>query len=317
MSLSPHNVSRGRRGTRPIRVSVAVYRVLLVAYPEAFRREYGAHMIQVFRDCAREMQQTEGAIGLWRYWLSTLGDLVISAAAERRHGEVHMSRTFWIRLGSLAGIVGGIIAAIVAVLALVMSVLRLLDQQSPLLSPAESATEQLPPVLALLFVLALIGLYVRGGQRAGMLGGIALTLAVVGEAVVGVGNVLQAVVIDGLCNACTYNDPNPYFAMGYRAELLGLLIVAIGMSTYGVVALRRHVLTRSNGLPLAVGLLAIANGWASFIVNYVVIDGTDYAGMQKTSILLALLLLASAIVWALLGATLWSPHDETVAAQTA
>lgn len=31
-----------------IRLSIHLYRRLLVAYPDAFRREYGAHMAQVF-----------------------------------------------------------------------------------------------------------------------------------------------------------------------------------------------------------------------------------------------------------------------------
>ena len=41
---------------RALRFSKRIYRVLLVAYPKEFRREYGSHMVQVFRDLCREEQ---------------------------------------------------------------------------------------------------------------------------------------------------------------------------------------------------------------------------------------------------------------------
>jgi len=51
-----------------IRLSIQLYRRLLVAYPDTFRREYGAHMAQVFADCCREAAHADGVVGLWRYW---------------------------------------------------------------------------------------------------------------------------------------------------------------------------------------------------------------------------------------------------------
>ena len=93
--------------SRALRLSLLVYSRLLALYPKAFRREYGAHMAQVFRDCCREALHTNGITGLWRYWFIALGDLVVSVFAERRHQEISMSRTMWIRLGSLAAIIAG------------------------------------------------------------------------------------------------------------------------------------------------------------------------------------------------------------------
>lgn len=62
--------------------SERVYEALLVAYPREFRREYGPHMAQVFRDLCRE-KQSNGAYELFRLWARTLLDLMATAFAER------------------------------------------------------------------------------------------------------------------------------------------------------------------------------------------------------------------------------------------
>ena len=65
-------------------LSCRVYKLLLVAYPSAFRREYGHQMQQVFRDCYRdEARRNQFAIA--GYWLRTLLDLVLTATKE--HSE--------------------------------------------------------------------------------------------------------------------------------------------------------------------------------------------------------------------------------------
>ena len=65
-------------------LSCRVYKLLLVAYPSAFRREYGHQMQQVFRDCYRdEARRNQFAIA--GYWMRTLLDLVLTATKE--HSE--------------------------------------------------------------------------------------------------------------------------------------------------------------------------------------------------------------------------------------
>jgi hypothetical protein len=63
------------------RVSERVYRALLVAYPREFRREYGAQMLQVFRDLCRE--ELGRKRGLVRLWILTVLDLGRSALLQR------------------------------------------------------------------------------------------------------------------------------------------------------------------------------------------------------------------------------------------
>lgn len=62
-------------------VSERVYRLLLLAYPSDFRREYGSCMVQLFRDCCRDNTR-DSRSGLSRLWLRTLLDLVQTAPKE-------------------------------------------------------------------------------------------------------------------------------------------------------------------------------------------------------------------------------------------
>lgn len=59
---------------RTIAISTQAYRVMLRAYPGAFRAEYGDEMTLVFRDCLRECAQDGGLWGLLIVWLHTLLD---------------------------------------------------------------------------------------------------------------------------------------------------------------------------------------------------------------------------------------------------
>ncbi|HKY27452.1 MAG TPA: hypothetical protein VJM12_05850, partial [Pyrinomonadaceae bacterium] len=65
---------------RPQIVSGRIYGLLLFAYPKNFRREYGPHMTQVFRDCYRADPRRTRAC---RLWLNTLVDLLRTAPKER------------------------------------------------------------------------------------------------------------------------------------------------------------------------------------------------------------------------------------------
>jgi len=63
-----------------VNISCRFYSFLLLAYPPQFRREFGAQMLQVFRDCYR----TEASNGsLARFWLRTMLDFISTVAKER------------------------------------------------------------------------------------------------------------------------------------------------------------------------------------------------------------------------------------------
>ena len=67
----------------PVAASARLYGALLAAYPARFRCEFGAEMLQVFRDASRETYRRRGPFAVLRLWPRTLGDLARSAAAER------------------------------------------------------------------------------------------------------------------------------------------------------------------------------------------------------------------------------------------
>ena len=58
------------------------FRVILLAYPREFRREFGPDMAQIFRDCYRAEEKNNGPLGIWRLWLRTLLDMVRTAPKE-------------------------------------------------------------------------------------------------------------------------------------------------------------------------------------------------------------------------------------------
>ncbi|HEU4479469.1 MAG TPA: hypothetical protein VFR80_13200 [Pyrinomonadaceae bacterium] len=64
------------------RIPARIYGFLLMAYPAQFRREYGPHMTQVFRDCYREQRRLGSRFALLRLWCRTLIDLMQSAPTE-------------------------------------------------------------------------------------------------------------------------------------------------------------------------------------------------------------------------------------------
>ena len=60
-----------------------VYRVLLLAYPREFRREYGPQMEQAFGDLYKEARERGGRSGIARLWMLTISDLATTAGAQR------------------------------------------------------------------------------------------------------------------------------------------------------------------------------------------------------------------------------------------
>lgn len=88
-------------------LSERVYRALLIAYPAAYRREYGALMVQVFRDMCRDAYRQGGAAAVALWWCSTLLDLVYTAFEQRRKVRLTMSKSTFVRFTGILLIVGG------------------------------------------------------------------------------------------------------------------------------------------------------------------------------------------------------------------
>jgi hypothetical protein len=74
------------RPPRCLRVSAWVYRLLLAAYPDSFRRKFGDEMAWVFDELAIEAWRRRGVVGLTTTWCRVLGDL--ARTAPREHGNL-------------------------------------------------------------------------------------------------------------------------------------------------------------------------------------------------------------------------------------
>jgi serine/threonine protein phosphatase PrpC len=63
-------------------LSERIYRLLLLAYPRAFREEYGSEMFLVFRDAYRETAHQQGTLGVLRLWGDFFWDFVKTVYIE-------------------------------------------------------------------------------------------------------------------------------------------------------------------------------------------------------------------------------------------
>jgi hypothetical protein len=76
---------------RLIIFSVSLYRLLLAAYPAAFRNEFAEVMTQLFRDTALDGYRRHGLLGLSAVWLRTLADFTFSVFREHRDKPAEVS----------------------------------------------------------------------------------------------------------------------------------------------------------------------------------------------------------------------------------
>ena len=150
--------------TRLVGASVIVYRALLLLYPARFRRAYGEQMRQVFQASCRRARQEGGPAGVARLWQRTLGDLLLTALAERiERLELAMTQApsaLYRATGlvSLVGIVAWIIGPILLGVGLALSG----SMQSSV-----SVMLLLLPVGWLFLVIGFIGLYAWLAKQCG------------------------------------------------------------------------------------------------------------------------------------------------------
>jgi hypothetical protein len=63
----------------PFPRSVRIYRLLLHAYPAAFREAFGTEMLRVFQDSCGEEYKLHGRLRFRRFWLPAAADVLINA----------------------------------------------------------------------------------------------------------------------------------------------------------------------------------------------------------------------------------------------
>ena len=93
-------------------IPVRIYVWLLRLYPSTFREHYRGEMLQLFRDCYRDVQHQGSRAASARWLLSTWADLIETACAERL--QRMLRRDVW--FGSLRALTGIVLLLASAVL---------------------------------------------------------------------------------------------------------------------------------------------------------------------------------------------------------
>jgi hypothetical protein len=95
-----------------------LYRLLLYAYPAAFRREYGPQMVQLFQDTRRDVRRQSDSLGR-EFWMPILADLMRTALQEHLRALLSAAATENVRArsplkGTLIGALLGLTLSLVA-----------------------------------------------------------------------------------------------------------------------------------------------------------------------------------------------------------
>jgi len=197
-----------------IAISAKVYQALLVAYPAKFRKEYGSHMSQVFRDCCLGIVRQSGYFGMLKLWAFTFIDLLSSALAEHLQKETEMTRSRFIKLSGWAFVIGSF-------------------------AFASTLSGSIPGsvISSILLAIGMLGLRARYGENVGSFGRNILLISI-GAAVL------------AYAALPAFRDNESWFILPYA----GSAVLLTGFSIFGLVALVRKPLPHANWLPFFAGI---------------------------------------------------------------
>ena len=229
-----------------VSLSLSIYRLLLYVYPSGFRREYGPHMTQVFRDCCLRAIRNDGTPGMLSLWATVCLDLVQSVLSEHIRKGVHMSKQRFVQLSSWCLIFGGI-ALVLGFGADWLSSAPEYDPYNFYSRPIDRVLETINlvslPASMVLITIGVAGLYARYTPDGGKTAKLFLGLSVSG------GLVASIAVLPLLLT-----DTDGWWSV----MMLGFVALFLGLLLFGLVAVRSRLMRRGNWLPVAAGLFITA-----------------------------------------------------------
>jgi len=240
----------------PVRFSVGVYRLLLAAYPKAFRDEYGPHMVQVFQDLSIRAYSQNGSDGILRLWAITLFDLFKSVVEEHLQKETNMNKSTFIRISGWALILGAVGYAF-------LFLGWFLDENYPLLHWEKTYGGIMYisgfMIAPLMTAIGVLGLRSRYGNAIGAGGSSTLLVATIA----GLGLTIVGIVGEYLDLFGRVSD-TPFIILMY-----GNAVLMLSLALFGFMALSRKPLPRWNGLPIAAGIIFPIMLFIGFVLNMV------------------------------------------------
>ena len=244
-----------------VTLSIRIYRMLLTAYPSEFRREYGPHMLQLFRDCSLRVYQQGGSTGMFSLWTITLFDFFSTVVKEHLQWETHMTKEKFIRLSGWALILAAV--TLVAGFGLGGGETSYSDPLGGRDGFYEYSQLILIPASMLLFTIGMIGLRARFSESIGRLGNVGLVIAAFSGCVSLIASIpLYAMVADWM--GPWWN----FFVYGMMAMFTGLVL-------FGIDALLKKPFPRWNGIPLLTSIWFPILGFTSILLNQLGVDTTS------------------------------------------
>jgi hypothetical protein len=230
-----------------VNFSTAFYHLLLIFYPTRFRREYGPHMAQVFRDCCLKTYQKSGLSGMLTLWALTFFDWFKTMIEEQGNRETEMTRAKFIRLSGWGMMLGAVSMAlsilsdpitIRAGLSRLLGYPRTLAEYNTYRTFSEEVGGWLILLAGLLLIKGIAGLRLLYGKPAGALGNYSLLASMAGCGMLFLATLFSFLVEwDGW----------------WGVMILGMIFLFGGLAVFGIAALQTKPMPRGNGLPLLAG----------------------------------------------------------------
>ena len=271
-------------------MSIRIYSLLLVGYPSQFRREYGPHMLQVFRDSCQRAYAVDGLNSMIIFWIQTMTDYFKTVIEENLERGTNMNKIKYTKLAGWAFIVAGI-ALFVGYLAAGRPEY---DSHNFASQAIDRYANIAAPVLLIMgFLLALVGmtgLLVRFGERASSFGRISLWIGIISGLIV-------IVALTGF-----FLEIEVFWYITWASA--GIMF--LGLTLYGFDCLVQNTMERWNGLPIITGISI-----ASFmLINGVYESATGGQWLSLPDIVFHLMFIVTSIGLAALGYLLQSNLPE-------
>lgn len=235
-----------------VSLSVRIYRLLLVAYPTKFKKEYGPHMLQVFGDYCTYVIHQNGSKGMVRLWAVTLFDLFQSLIEEHLQKETFMTKSKFIRLGGWSLMLGAVTLFLFILAAHMES--NFYDPFRRLQIFYDAGLTLGIWIVPILLTVGMLGLRARYGEETGNLGNNILLIGAIAGPVVNLLGFTGLVVVN----------------WAWILLYTGTAVILACLTIWGVLTLQAKPLPRWNGLPIIAGfwypillptaLIAEANG---------------------------------------------------------
>jgi hypothetical protein len=232
------------QASKVLSTSDCIYRLFLLAYPAAFRRDFGPDMAQVFRDSCRDAYQQRGTLGVFNLWVPTILDLVVTAFEEHILEGLQMSRSNVIRWSGLA-ILSASVLGIATIVSMQLKLSLSLNDLPGDMYPIYHYAKYLFMLAGLTLLGGVMGLLLGYGSQVGSWGRVGLVLSLIG---LGIGG-------GGIATVYFLSVERVWRGWAWDGYGLGCLILHLGMALFCLAILQRKILSPWNASLLITGLL--------------------------------------------------------------